>query len=171
ARARGRDRPALVGVQGRLPVGSRPRARGPAAARAERRAGRRQGRHRCRSDDLPPLTRRRAWDTWPAVTGLTVRPLLADAVDRAFPDADVVSAWVRYHALFAPGEQIVIARAPGRFDVLGGIADYAGGVVLGLPIRDAALAAAQVVSDGRVIVASGSRRLAIAAADLLRLPP
>jgi galactokinase len=100
----------------------------------------------------------------------TSQPLLAEARDGAFPDADAFSAAVRHHPLFAPDEQVVVARAPGRFDVLGGIADYAGGLVVGLPIRDAALAAAQVVSDGRVIVASGARRLAISAADLAGLP-
>ena len=95
---------------------------------------------------------------------------LAEIGDGAFPDADAFSARVRQHALFSPDEPIAVARAPGRLDVLGGIADYAGGLVLGLPIRDAALAAAQVASDGRVIVVSGRRRLAIAAADLVELP-
>jgi L-arabinokinase len=90
--------------------------------------------------------------------------------DRVFPDADAFCARVRRHALFAAEEPIVVARAPGRLDVLGGIADYAGGLVLGLPIRDAALAAAQTASDGRVVVVSGSRRLAIAAAELVELP-
>jgi L-arabinokinase len=100
----------------------------------------------------------------------TARPLLADVGDGVFPDADAFFAGVRRHPLFAPDDPIVVARAPGRFDVLGGIADYAGGLVVGLPIRDAALAAAQAVPDGRVIVASGNRRLAIAAADLVELP-
>jgi galactokinase len=100
----------------------------------------------------------------------TSPPLLAEVRDGAFPDADAFSAGVRHHPLFAQDEHVVVARAPGRFDVLGGIADYAGGLVVGLPIRDAALAAAQVASDGRVIVASGARRLAIAAADLSELP-
>ncbi len=97
-------------------------------------------------------------------------PLLADVGDDAFPDASRFSARARRHTLFAPGEPIVVARAPGRFDVLGGIADYAGGLVLGLPIRAAALAAAQAASDGLVIAASGARRLAITAAELVELP-
>ena len=85
------------------------------------------------------------------MTGLTTgAPLLADVGDEAFPDADAFCARVRRDALFAPGEPIVVARAPGRFDVLGGIADYAGGLVLGLPIRAAAFAAAQAASDGQV---------------------
>jgi L-arabinokinase len=95
---------------------------------------------------------------------------VAEIGDRVFPDADAFSARVRRHALFSSGEPIVVARAPGRLDVLGGIADYAGGLVLGLPIRDAALAAAQGASDGRVVVVSGSRRMTIAAAELVELP-
>jgi L-arabinokinase len=108
---------------------------------------------------------------WPAVTGLTTGALrLADVGDEVYPGADAFCARVRRHALFAPGEPIVVARAPGRFDVLGGIADYAGGLVLGLPIRAAAVAAAQLASDGQVIVVSGTRRLALAAAELVESP-
>lgn len=95
---------------------------------------------------------------------------LADAGDDVFPGAVAFSAGARRHALFAPGEPIVVARAPGRFDVLGGIADYAGGLVLGLPIRAAALAAAQAAGDACVIAVSGARRLAIPAADLVEAP-
>jgi galactokinase len=105
------------------------------------------------------------------MTGLTTRaPLLSDVGDEAFPGADAFCARVRRHPLFAAAEPIVVARAPGRFDVLGGIADYVGGLVLGLPIRAAALAAAQAASDGQVIAVSGTRRLAIAAADLVESP-
>jgi L-arabinokinase len=93
-----------------------------------------------------------------------------DVGERAFPDADAFSAMVRRHALFAAGEPTLVARAPGRFDVLGGIADYAGGLVLGLPIRNAALAAAQASDDGRVVAVSGTRRLEIDAADLVGSP-
>jgi L-arabinokinase len=45
--------------------------------------------------------------------------------------------------LFAPGRPLVISRAPGRLDVMGGIADYSGSLVLQLPIREAALVALQ----------------------------
>ncbi len=63
-----------------------------------------------------------------------------------------------------------MARAPGRFDVLGGIADYAGGLVLGFPIGQAVLAAAQVAADGQVIAISGRRRVAVSATDLVDAP-
>jgi galactokinase len=88
----------------------------------------------------------------------------------AFPDADEFAVRARRHALFADGEQIVVARAPGRFDVLGGIADYAGGLVLELPIAPATLAAVQLADDGQVIAVSGRRRIAVATGLLLEAP-
>ena len=106
------------------------------------------------------------------VTGLTTgAAVVVDPGEGAFPDADAFCARARHHALFAAEPQIVVARAPGRFDVIGGIADYAGGLVLGLPIRDAALAAAQVASDGQAVVVSGRRRIAVATDDLVAAPP
>jgi galactokinase len=98
-------------------------------------------------------------------------PPVVGVGDEAFRDADAFCARLRNHALFASGEPIAVARAPGRFDVLGGIADYAGGLVLGLPIRAAALAAAQTSSDGQVIAVSGARRLAVAVEDLAGSSP
>jgi L-arabinokinase len=105
------------------------------------------------------------------VTGFTTgATLLVDSGEATFTDADAFSARARRHALFASGAPIVVARAPGRFDVLGGIADYSGGLVLGFPIRAAALAAAQLASDGQVIVVSGRRRISLPAADLFAAP-
>ena len=46
-------------------------------------------------------------------------------------------------ALFDQEQDIFVARAPGRLDVMGGIADYSGSLVLQLPIQPAALAAVQ----------------------------
>ena len=45
--------------------------------------------------------------------------------------------------LFAPDAPLWVARAPGRLDVMGGIADYSGSLVLQLPIREATFAAVQ----------------------------
>jgi galactokinase len=93
-----------------------------------------------------------------------------DTSGGGFPDADTFCIDVRAHQLFVSEEAVVVARAPGRFDVLGGIADYAGGFVLGFPIKHAALAAAQVAADGRVIAVSGRRRVAVSVADLVDGP-
>ncbi len=49
--------------------------------------------------------------------------------------------------LFGQGVPLVVARAPGRLDVLGGIADYSGSLVLQRPIREATLVAVQAVSE------------------------
>jgi L-arabinokinase len=49
---------------------------------------------------------------------------------------------------------IVVARAPGRLDLMGGIADYSGSLTLELPTREATLALVQDGSDGWVRVTS-----------------
>ena len=100
-------------------------------------------------------------------TGAVLR---RDTSGRGFPDADTFCAGARGHPSFAPEEAVVVARAPGRFDVFGGIADYAGGLVLGFPIGQAVLAAAQVAADGWVIAVSGRRRVAVPAVDLVEAP-
>jgi L-arabinokinase len=64
-----------------------------------------------------------------------------------YPDASL-------RTLFEPGMPIFSARAPGRLDVMGGIADYSGSVVLEMPIAEAAFAAVQVVRDRGVTIAS-----------------
>jgi L-arabinokinase len=84
----------------------------------------------------------------------------------AFPDADAFESVVARHELFRPNEPVYIARAPGRLDVMGGIADYSGSLVLEMPITAAACAAAQLTECEGVVAVSGSRRLAVSARDL-----
>jgi galactokinase len=57
-------------------------------------------------------------------------------------------------SLFEPGAPLVVARAPGRLDVMGGIADYSGSLVLQLPIREAALVALQTRADRKLRIVS-----------------
>ncbi|HZM86318.1 MAG TPA: galactokinase family protein [Blastocatellia bacterium] len=45
--------------------------------------------------------------------------------------------------LFDCESELTVARAPGRLDVMGGIADYSGSLVLEMPIREATFAALQ----------------------------
>ena len=45
--------------------------------------------------------------------------------------------------LFDPAGALVVTRAPGRLDVMGGIADYSGSLVLEMPIREATFVALQ----------------------------
>lgn len=55
---------------------------------------------------------------------------------------------------FTSDSSVCIARAPGRLDVMGGIADYSGSLVLELPIAEGVCAAAQLHSEPEVWVAS-----------------
>jgi galactokinase len=48
-------------------------------------------------------------------------------------------------ARFEPGASVVVSRAPGRLDVMGGIADYSGSLVLQRPIAEATWAAVQPI--------------------------
>jgi galactokinase len=52
-------------------------------------------------------------------------------------------------ALFDPRADVFVARAPGRLDVMGGIADYSGSLVLELPTAEATLVALQRDEGGR----------------------
>lgn len=55
---------------------------------------------------------------------------------------------------FDNNSRIVISRAPGRLDLMGGIADYSGSRVLQFPIEEACFAAAQLAGDRRVLITS-----------------
>ncbi len=56
--------------------------------------------------------------------------------------------------LFRPDQPVAVARAPGRLDVLGGIADYSGSLVLEWPSQEATHAAVQPADDGMIRVLS-----------------
>jgi L-arabinokinase len=73
-------------------------------------------------------------------------------------ERDAFVSKLREDVLFPRGAVVTIARAPGRLDVMGGIADYSGSLVLQRPIAEATFAAVQrierpmleVVSIGRL---------------------
>lgn len=50
--------------------------------------------------------------------------------------------------LFRWEDEVVVARAPGRLDVMGGIADYSGSLVLQMPTKEAAHVALQRTDPG-----------------------
>ncbi|KZV49017.1 L-arabinokinase-like [Dorcoceras hygrometricum] len=52
-------------------------------------------------------------------------------------------------AMFNWEEEIIVSRAPGRLDVMGGIADYSGSLVLQMPIREACHVAIQRNQPGK----------------------
>jgi L-arabinokinase len=61
---------------------------------------------------------------------------------------------VKRSGLFDPGPPVIIARAPGRLDVMGGIADYSGSLVLQWPIAEATFAAVQPTRDPAIEIVS-----------------
>lgn len=66
---------------------------------------------------------------------------------RALLHAPSTDARPELHNFFDPAHPITIARAPGRLDVMGGIADYSGSLVLQWPLAEATFAAVQRTSD------------------------
>ncbi len=70
-------------------------------------------------------------------------------------DHPAARAWPeRWHGLLA-GRSATVGRAPGRLDVMGGIADYSGATVLQLPLRNSVYVAAQRTDEGRISVFTG----------------
>ena len=75
---------------------------------------------------------------------------------------------------FEPGVPVAVSRAPGRLDVMGGIADYSGSLVLQRPIAEATFAAVQrserpvleLISDGRTPISLPLDTLAAGGAPL-----
>src|SRR5688572_31266588 len=57
-------------------------------------------------------------------------------------------------AFFDSKSNVTVARAPGRLDVMGGIADYSGSLVLELPIAEATFVALQKDETRRLRVVS-----------------
>ncbi len=55
---------------------------------------------------------------------------------------------------FNANDKLYVTRAPGRLDVMGGIADYSGSLVLQLPIADAVHVALQRNETGTLRIAS-----------------
>jgi galactokinase len=109
------------------------------------------------------------------VSGTIERPAWVEngraaAAVEAFPDADAFCRLVAGDAFFSASAPTAVARAPGRLDVLGGIADYSGSLVLELPLEVAALAAAQLRDDGAVVAVSGDRRMTLDIATLVDEP-
>ncbi len=93
------------------------------------------------------------------------------------PDVETFLATLRgapeARNLFDGEKDIFVARAPGRLDVMGGIADYSGSLVLQLPLERAALAAVQADDSQSIRVVSlgnesgvGIRTFAMPLSDL-----
>ena len=78
------------------------------------------------------------------------------------PPPDAESQWERftrkvreeYEPFFDATGPIVGARAPGRLDIMGGIADYSGSIVMEMPIAEAAFVAWQWREDRQIKIRS-----------------
>ena len=55
---------------------------------------------------------------------------------------------------FDPARELFVARAPGRLDLMGGIADYSGSLVLQLPIAESVIVAVQPDSSPNITIVS-----------------
>jgi galactokinase len=55
---------------------------------------------------------------------------------------------------FDPAREVFVARAPGRLDLMGGIADYSGSLVLQLPIAESVIVAVQRDSTPNITILS-----------------
>lgn len=76
-----------------------------------------------------------------------------------YPDSSAFVAWLNqlppaWQSFFAADRDLFVTRAPGRLDVMGGIADYSGALVLQLPISVATHVALQRRTDRRVRIVS-----------------
>jgi L-arabinokinase len=65
---------------------------------------------------------------------------------------------LRAGGFFETGSSITLTRSPGRLDVMGGIADYSGSLVLQYPIAEATCAAIQVIDRPVIEVISIGRQ-------------
>jgi len=71
---------------------------------------------------------------------------IVDGSSRGLPDVETFLESLSRppgRDLFDGTAELIVARAPGRLDLMGGIADYSGSLVLQLPLREATLVALQ----------------------------
>src|SRR5262245_39691989 len=57
-------------------------------------------------------------------------------------------------SIFDTEREVIVTRAPGRLDLMGGIADYSGSLVLQLPIANASHVALQCRADAKICIFS-----------------
>jgi len=73
-------------------------------------------------------------------------------------DVETFLASLRAGKFFESGSSVILTRSPGRLDVMGGIADYSGSLVLEYPIAEATFAAIQVIDKPVIEVISIGRK-------------
>src|SRR5262249_44504357 len=98
-------------------------------------------------------------DSSSASTGRRTPPLIEQA-------RSALANW----GWFAPERAVVAAFAPARLDVMGGIADYSGAVVLEMPLGCGVAAFAQSTDDGLLAVRTGGPALPTLATSSVTVP-
>ncbi len=97
------------------------------------------------------------------------RPVL-ESPKVVLQDARAFTELVEDDPFFDASRELVVTRAPGRLDVMGGIADYSGSLVLQWPLREASLAAVQIDVDPICRVRSLTSASGPAAERLFEIP-
>src|SRR5438552_604108 len=69
-------------------------------------------------------------------------------------DASVAALSTRWRDIFDSPRELIITRAPGRLDLMGGIADYSGSLVLQWPIQNSVHVALQSSKSKTLRIAS-----------------
>lgn len=87
--------------------------------------------------------------TYGSTMGLRDTDDFIDSLDRL-----IASLPVDWRDTFDSGKELIVTRAPGRLDVMGGIADYSGSLVLQWPIQPAVHVALQRNESRRIRIAS-----------------
>jgi len=90
------------------------------------------------------------------------------------PELTAARAWLAARAdFFEARRPVLLARAPGRLDVMGGIADYSGSLVLELPLGVATWAAVQAQDAPVLVIESdaGEGRIKIPLEDIVPAAP
>jgi L-arabinokinase len=83
-----------------------------------------------------------------------VNQLLSDSSAFIASLDEAIAALPGWEDLFDARRELLVTRAPGRLDLMGGIADYSGSLVLQWPIQSAAHVAIQPCSGRRLRIAS-----------------
>ena len=80
--------------------------------------------------------------------------MLELAKNEKFNDVQAFIDSLKTLSFFEHGKELFISRAPGRLDVMGGIADYSGSLMLEMPIREATKAALQKTENQTIEIIS-----------------
>ena len=83
-----------------------------------------------------------------------------------FDNVDWFVDQLNANSSFDRDRDVIVTRAPGRLDVMGGIADYSGSLVLEMPIAEATFAAIQINSSNAIEITSVGEKVSTFEMDL-----